>query len=128
VLTRPEAIVDKSSSNETKTGSRTIVFFGSVLHLFTMEIEFERKGSKGAFYVEQDGKRSAEMTLSFAGDRAFIIDHTEVSDALRGKGVGKQLVGAAVDYARREGLKIIPLCTFAQSVFDRVLEFNDVRD
>ena len=93
-----------------------------------MEIEFERKGSKGAFYVEQDGKRSAEMTLSFAGDRAFIIDHTEVSDALRGKGVGKQLVGAAVDYARREGLKIIPLCTFAQSVFDRVPEFNDVRD
>lgn len=93
-----------------------------------MEIKLEQSGSKGAFYVEEEGKRLAEMTFSKAGDTRIIIDHTEVSDALRGKGAGKQLVVAAVDHARKNELKILPLCPFAKSVFDRTSEFSDVLD
>jgi len=93
-----------------------------------MEIKLEQSGSKGSFFVEENGKRLAEMTFSKAGEQRIIIDHTEVSDALRGKGAGKQLVAAAVDLARKNGWKIIPLCPFAKSVFDRVAEFGDVLD
>ena len=78
--------------------------------------------------MEEQGKRLAELTFSKAGDKRIIIDHTDVSDALRGKGAGKQLVSAAVDYARKNGLKILPLCPFAKSVFDKVPEFSDVLD
>jgi len=91
-----------------------------------MEIKLEQSGSKGSFYIEEEGKRLAEMTFSKAGEQRIIIDHTEVSDALRGKGAGKQLVAAAVDLARKNGWKIIPLCPFAKSVFDRVAAFGDV--
>jgi predicted GNAT family acetyltransferase len=66
-----------------------------------MHIQHEQSASKGAFYVEENGTRLAEMTYSKAGDTLIIIDHTEVSDALRGKGAGKQLVRAAVDHARK---------------------------
>ena len=66
------------------------------------------------------------MTFSRAGDSILIIDHTEVSDVLRGKNVGKQLVAAAVDYARKNNIKILPLCPFAKSVFERVKEYSDV--
>lgn len=93
-----------------------------------MNIQQEEKGSKGAFFIEENGQRLAEMTYAKAGDTRLIIDHTEVSDALRGKGAGKQLVTAAVSFARQHKLKILPLCPFARSVFEKVPEFADVWD
>ena len=56
----------------------------------------------------------------------MIIEHAGVSDALRGKNVGYQLVRTAVEYARANNIKIIPLCPFARSVFDKKPEFADV--
>jgi hypothetical protein len=35
-------------------------------------------------------------------------------------------VSKAVDFAREKGIKIIPLCPFAKSVFDKVEQFRDV--
>jgi predicted GNAT family acetyltransferase len=91
-----------------------------------LEIKLEQSVSKGSFYMENDNQRVAEMTFSKAGSDVIIIDHTEVSEALRGKNAGKQLVAAAVDYARKNNIKILPLCPFAKSVFDRVKEYADV--
>ncbi|HLP22301.1 MAG TPA: GNAT family N-acetyltransferase [Chitinophagales bacterium] len=91
-----------------------------------MQIQLEQEGNKGAFYVEENGKRLAEMTFSKAGENLIIIDHTEVSDALRGTGAGKKLVTTAVEYAREHKVKILPLCPFAKSVFDKTPEFADV--
>ena len=93
-----------------------------------MDIKLDQSQSKGSFYIEESGNRLAEMTFSKAGDRLIIIDHTEVSDALRGTGAGLKLVAAGVDFARKNGLKIIPLCPFAKSVFDRKPEYRDVLD
>lgn len=93
-----------------------------------MEIKQSESGNKGAFYVEADGKRIAEMTYSIAGTGRIIIDHTEVGEELKGKGAGKQLVTAAVAHARKNKLKILPLCPFARSVFERTREFDDVSD
>jgi hypothetical protein len=91
-----------------------------------MIIQREEKGSKGAFFVEENNERQAVMTYTMAGPQRMIIDHTEVSDALRGKSAGKQLVVAAVDYARTNHLKILPLCPFAKSVFDKTPALHDV--
>jgi uncharacterized protein len=91
-----------------------------------MEIKQIEHGSKGGFVIEKDHERLAEMTYSKAGDKLIIIDHTEVSDALRGQGAGKQLVMKAVEYARANGIKILPLCPFARSVFEKTPEIADV--
>ncbi|HNP95325.1 MAG TPA: GNAT family N-acetyltransferase [Cyclobacteriaceae bacterium] len=91
-----------------------------------MEIQHEQKENKGAFFVEENGRRLAEMTYSKAGTDLIIIDHTEVSDELRGKSVGAKLVQAAVEYARANKIKILPLCPFAKSVFDKKPEYADV--
>lgn len=88
-------------------------------------ITHERNGHKGAFVMNRDGKRLAEMTYSMAGTKA-IIDHTTVDDALRGTGAGRKLVEAAVQWARAENLKIIPLCPYAKSVFDKTPAYADV--
>jgi uncharacterized protein len=91
-----------------------------------MEIKFEETESKGAFYIEENGKRAAVMTISKAGGNIMIIDSTHVDDALRGKNAGKQLVEAAVNHARKFQYKIIPLCPFAKSVFEKVKDYQDV--
>jgi len=83
-------------------------------------------GKKGMFYVEIDGNILAEMVYSMASPTKMIIEHTEVSDELKGKNVGYQLVKTAVDYVRQHNMKIIPLCPFAKSVFERKEELRDV--
>jgi hypothetical protein len=88
-------------------------------------IEHEQTGHKGAFFVEEEGKRVAELSYTVAGTRV-IIDHTDVDDSLRGTGTGRKLVAAAVDWAREEDLRLLPLCPFARSVFDKTPEFADV--
>ena len=82
---------------------------------------------KGRFYLEtEDGTFAGEMTYSWAGTKKFIIDHTHVEPAFGGQGLGKRMVLAAVAYARENELKIIPLCPFAKSVFDKEAEIRDV--
>lgn len=90
------------------------------------EVKQQETDSKGSFYIEKNGERIAEMTYSKAGDDRIIIDHTEVSDVLRGQGAGKQMVEKAVAYAREKKISIIPLCPFARSVFDKNPSLRDV--
>lgn len=82
--------------------------------------------SKGFFRADDNGTEAGMMTYSVAGTGKIIIDHTEVNPAYSGKGVGKQLVMAAVDYARKNNIKIMPLCTFASSVFQKDASIQDV--
>ena len=89
------------------------------------ELKHEQSGHKGEFVWIQDGKRLAEMTYTVAGSRV-IIDHTQVDDSLRGKGIGAKLVRAAVEWARQENAKLMPLCPYAKSVFDKTPDYSDV--
>ncbi len=91
-----------------------------------MNIHHHIEGSKGRFVAEENNAEAGFMTYSQAGADKIIIDHTEVNPAFNGKGVGKQLVMAAVHYAREKQLKIMPLCPFAKSVFDKTPEIRDV--
>jgi predicted GNAT family acetyltransferase len=92
---------------------------------FPYRIEHETLGAKGAFFIRQDGKRLGALTYS-RSPSVTILDHTEVSDALRGTGAGRRLVAEAVRWARAEGIKLLPLCPFAKSVFDKTPEYADV--
>jgi predicted GNAT family acetyltransferase len=38
--------------------------------------------------------------------------HTEVPPALRGRGIASQLVSAAIDHARAQGLRVRPDCSY----------------
>ena len=91
-----------------------------------MNIGHTDNGKKGSFKALSDGMLAGEMTYTWAGPGKFIIDHTEVDDAFSGQGVGKQLVMAAVDFARAKQVKILPLCPFAKSVFDKDPSIEDV--
>lgn len=94
--------------------------------MFTIIQHNETKN--GTFTAQTpDGREAGHITYTWAGTDKFIIDHTDVNPDFNGQGVGKQLVLAAVDYARQNGLKIMPLCPFAKSVFDKNNDLGEVR-
>ena len=90
------------------------------------EVQLKINDKNGAFFIEVDGKQQALMTFVFAGEDKIIIDHTEVNEGNNGKGFGKAMVAKVVEFAREKGIKIIPLCPFAKSVFDKSPEFRDI--
>lgn len=92
-----------------------------------MEIKQEDNGKKGKFYVEIDGEQKAEMIYSYAGYDKIIIEHTEVSEKLKGQGIGYKLIEEIVSFIRKNNLKAIPLCPFANAVFKKKKdEYKDV--
>ena len=90
------------------------------------EVQLKINDKNGAFYIEVNEKQESLMTFVFAGEDKIIIDHTEVNPGNEGKGIGKKMVTKAVEFAREKSIKIIPLCPFAKSVFDKTPEFRDV--
>ncbi|WP_211748811.1 GNAT family N-acetyltransferase [Paenibacillus sp. Marseille-Q4541] len=83
------------------------------------------------YYVDQDGEKAA--TISFIprgkdseGYEIIDVDHTFVSDQLKGNGVGVALVQRVVEHARENNLRIVPSCPFADSTISKHPEFQDV--
>lgn len=91
-----------------------------------MEIKRTDDGKKGEFTAFVDGNKAGLIAYVWAGEEKFIIEHTEVGADFGGQGVGKKLVLAAVEFARENQLKIIPLCPYAKSVFDKNDDLKDV--
>jgi uncharacterized protein len=91
-----------------------------------MEVKHKKEGNKGIFYLEENESILAELVYVFAGETKFIIEHTEVKPGNEGKGFGKKLVLAAVDFARKNKYKILPLCPYARSVLEKSEDYKDV--
>jgi len=91
-----------------------------------MEIKRDDNGKKGQFTALVDEEKVGLMTYTWAGEHKFIIDHTEVSPDFSGQGIGRNLVMAAVEFARKNGLKILPLCPYAKSVFEKTPAIQDL--
>jgi hypothetical protein len=69
------------------------------------------------FVIEADG-HAARLEYRAHGDRLILI-HTDVPEALEGRGLGGLLVRAALDRARAEELTIVPWCKFARGWLER---------
>ena len=93
-----------------------------------MKIEIKETDNMGVAFITEGDKTLAKMTYSIASPKLIIIDHTEVDISLKGKGVGKKLLMAIVEKARKENVKILPLCPFVKAVFDKDISISDVAE
>ncbi len=91
-----------------------------------MQIKHHNSNDDGIFYLDDNGKRMGDMRYLINANNTMDVYHTEVAKEIEGQSWGKQLVEAAVKYARQNNLKIVPTCTFAQSVFAGTPKFQDV--
>ncbi|HRO47499.1 GNAT family N-acetyltransferase [Agriterribacter sp.] len=82
-----------------------------------VQLKLDEKGH-GHFYILDGEEQVAEMVVSIAGGMLTVY-HTEVLPKAEGKGLAKQLLSAMVDHARKNGLKVIPLCPYVHAQFKR---------
>jgi hypothetical protein len=65
----------------------------------------------------------SEGTTAFlefrARDGDLVLTHTEVPESLEGRGVGSELVRAALADARERDLTVVPVCPFVASYLER---------
>ena len=58
----------------------------------------------------------------------LLMTHTEVPPALQGRGIAAALVQAALAWARAEGLRVRPLCSYVAAYVRRHPEVRDLVD
>ncbi len=78
------------------------------------------------FSTAVDG-HEAELVYRLRGG-ALVIDHTGVPAAIGGRGVAGDLVKAALDYARAQGLRVVPACSYSAAYVQRHPEYADLMD
>lgn len=67
--------------------------------------------------IHADGEL-AELVYRTRADRLILV-HTGVPESLGGRGLGGELVRAAIGKAAAAGMTIVPLCPFARSWLER---------
>lgn len=58
--------------------------------------------------------------------RALSLNHTEIESGHEGEGLGSQLIRAALDAARAEGLMVLPFCPFVRRFIEAHKEYLDL--
>ncbi|HSD17834.1 MAG TPA: GNAT family N-acetyltransferase [Thermomonas sp.] len=77
------------------------------------------------FTAEVDGE-TAYLEYE-RGDDVMVITHTIVPPAIGGRGIAGDLVRAAVEHARAEGLKVDPRCSYADGWMRKHPEYEALR-
>lgn len=91
-----------------------------------MPMQIDHDPASGRFSTQLDG-HEAELLYRQQGGR-MVIDHTGVPQAIGGRGVAGALVKAALDYARAEGLRVVPQCSYSAEYIQRHPEYADLVD
>lgn len=82
-----------------------------------MENAVTQNPSKGCFEILCGASRAFLEYREEAG--RILLLHTEVPQEMGGRGLGGKLVMSALEYARRNHLKVVARCEFAQNYINR---------
>lgn len=87
--------------------------------------EVQHETARQRFVVQIDGK---EGTLDYRRRDESTLDFrsTYVPRELRGRKLGERLVLYGLDYARENGMKVVPTCPFVGRVVEDHPEYRDL--
>jgi predicted GNAT family acetyltransferase len=91
-----------------------------------LTIKHRESERNGLFEAWLDDVHVGELTYQRPTSERMIIDHTRVFEGFEWQGIARQLVMAAVDFARQNNRTIIPVCSYARKVLTQTDEYKDV--
>jgi predicted GNAT family acetyltransferase len=83
-----------------------------------------QKATSGRIEIDRDGQ-VAYLEYTLAGKILQLI-HSEVPNALRGRGLGSELAHAALEWAREQGLKVDVICPSVAAYLETHPEYADL--
>jgi predicted GNAT family acetyltransferase len=92
----------------------------------TTEVRIVRDDAAGRFEA-YDGDVLAGLVTFRATPGRIELVHTEVKPEFRGRGIGEQLAGAALNSARSAGEAVVPTCPFIAAYMREHPEFEELR-
>ena len=82
-----------------------------------MNLQIEHLPERGRFQAVVEGATcAADYRLA---DAVMTITHVGVAASLEGRGIAAALVQAALDHAKANRLKVLPLCSYARAYMRR---------
>jgi len=91
-----------------------------------LQIRHEEADGRGAFFIDVNGQRVALQTYRRVDAGHVVINHTQVDDSLRGRGVARRLLDASVGWARETGTRMGATCPYAKAQFEKDPSLGDV--
>jgi uncharacterized protein len=88
------------------------LFFAHEMKAKALKLKIINNAEENRFEVEAGGQISV-LEYQLMNDR-ILFTHTEVPPELESQGIGSGLAHAAMEYARRGGLKVVAVCPFIQ--------------
>jgi uncharacterized protein len=85
------------------------------------DVVIRNQPGQSRFHTEVDGFEG-ELAYQRKGNVITFL-HTTVADELEGQGIGSRLARAGLEYARQEGLQVVPSCPFVRSYLERHQEY-----
>ncbi|HET6906105.1 MAG TPA: GNAT family N-acetyltransferase [Rhodanobacteraceae bacterium] len=89
-----------------------------------MTLQVSHDPGKHAFTVEVEGY-TGTLDYDLRGT-TMTITHTLVPEAIGGRGVAAELTRVALETARANGWKVVPMCSYAVAYLRRHPEYNDL--
>src|SRR5262245_16310521 len=91
-------------------------------------VNLEVRHSEAAHRFEASlGDQLAVLEYQRSGD-SLLMPYTGVPPAFRGRGIAAKLTATALDAARADGLKVVPICWYVADFIRDHPEYHDLVD
>nr|WP_244665447.1 GNAT family N-acetyltransferase [Xanthomonas phaseoli] len=87
-------------------------------------VHAEHDPDRQRFNIDTDGHR-AELAYRREGE-IMTITHTQVPEAVSGRGIAAALVEDALTFARQHDLKVVAACSYADTYVRRHPQYHDL--
>jgi predicted GNAT family acetyltransferase len=89
------------------------------------DVEVQHQANRRRFVARTEAG-PAYVAYNMPDERTIELHHTIVPRSERGRGIGSQVISAAIAYAREHGLRVIPTCHFVRTWLEEHPEEQDV--
>lgn len=88
------------------------------------KLEVKQNDAENTFEVWIDGYLSKLDYM--LDDKNFVITHVGVYPEFRGQGVAGKIVETALQYAKENSLRVVPMCSYAAAYIRRNPQYLDL--
>ncbi|WP_066096534.1 GNAT family N-acetyltransferase [Xanthomonas massiliensis] len=78
------------------------------------------------FFAEVEGLQ-ARVDYALADGQRMVVESTQVPGPIANRGIAAALTRAALDFARRSGLTVVPACSYTAAFLQRHPEYRDLQ-